>query len=105
MHVVKLNCDTSFIYLFMLSLHHIYAEAIFSIYTSSELFIVRALIIFLLLSLLNISFWLYAELPLEPSLSRTLMEANEYGCLSQALTVAAMLSAETTLLPGRRLAR
>ncbi|KAM0987689.1 hypothetical protein ACFX2I_011714 [Malus domestica] len=42
-----------------------------------------------------------AELPLEPSLSKTLMEANEYGCLSQALTVAAMLSAETTLLPGR----
>ncbi|XP_057509362.1 probable pre-mRNA-splicing factor ATP-dependent RNA helicase DEAH4 isoform X3 [Actinidia eriantha] len=42
-----------------------------------------------------------AELPLEPSLSRTLMEANEYGCLSQALTVAAMLSAETTLLAGR----
>uniref|UniRef100_A0A5B6Z4G9 RNA helicase n=2 Tax=Davidia involucrata TaxID=16924 RepID=A0A5B6Z4G9_DAVIN len=42
-----------------------------------------------------------AELPLEPSLSRTLMEANECGCLSQALTVAAMLSAETTLLPGR----
>lgn len=44
-----------------------------------------------------------AELPLEPSLSRTLMEANEYGCLPQALSVAAMLSAETTLLPGRRL--
>ncbi|KDO81970.1 hypothetical protein CISIN_1g005291mg [Citrus sinensis] len=42
-----------------------------------------------------------AELPLEPSLSRMLMEANEFGCLSQALTVAAMLSAETTLLPGR----
>ncbi|CAN0896179.1 Probable pre-mRNA-splicing factor ATP-dependent RNA helicase DEAH4 [Linum grandiflorum] len=42
-----------------------------------------------------------AELPLEPSLSRTLMEANENGCLSQALTVAAMLSAETTLLPNR----
>lgn len=42
-----------------------------------------------------------AELPLEPSLSRMLMEANEYGCLSQALTLAAMLSAETTLLPGR----
>ncbi|GLT38403.1 hypothetical protein SLA2020_126590 [Shorea laevis] len=39
-----------------------------------------------------------AELPLEPSLSRTLMEANENGCLSQALTVAAMLSAETNLL-------
>ncbi|XP_054787039.1 probable pre-mRNA-splicing factor ATP-dependent RNA helicase DEAH4 isoform X1 [Prosopis cineraria] len=41
-----------------------------------------------------------AELPLEPSLSRTLMEANNYGCLSQALTVAAMLSAETSLLSG-----
>ncbi|KAM7269014.1 hypothetical protein ACFE04_024511 [Oxalis oulophora] len=42
-----------------------------------------------------------SELPLEPSLSRTLLEANEYGCLSQALTVVAMLSAETNLLPGR----
>ncbi|XVF02692.1 hypothetical protein REPUB_Repub04eG0196400 [Reevesia pubescens] len=42
-----------------------------------------------------------AELPLEPSLSRTLIQANEYGCLSQALTVAAMLSAETNLLPNR----
>ncbi|KAL5552460.1 hypothetical protein UlMin_039861 [Ulmus minor] len=42
-----------------------------------------------------------AVLPLEPSLSRTLMEANKYGCLSQALTVAAMLSAETTLLSGQ----
>ncbi|KAL2475949.1 RNA helicase family protein [Abeliophyllum distichum] len=42
-----------------------------------------------------------AELPLEPSLSRTLLEANDCGCLSQALTVAAMLSAETTLLSGR----
>ncbi|KAI3720398.1 hypothetical protein L6452_21314 [Arctium lappa] len=42
-----------------------------------------------------------AELPLEPSLARTLIEANEYGCLSQALTVAAMLSVEGTLLPGR----
>ncbi|GAB2280602.1 hypothetical protein Dimus_015231 [Dionaea muscipula] len=41
-----------------------------------------------------------AELPLEPSLSRTLIEANENGCLSQALTVAAMLSAETSLLPA-----
>ncbi|KAH9613394.1 hypothetical protein KSS87_012375 [Heliosperma pusillum] len=41
-----------------------------------------------------------AELPLEPSLSRTLMEANVNGSLSQALTVAAMLSAETSLLPS-----
>ncbi|XVE92183.1 hypothetical protein REPUB_Repub01dG0075100 [Reevesia pubescens] len=43
-----------------------------------------------------------AELPLEPSLSRILIEANEYVCLPQALTVAAMLSAETNLLPGQR---
>ncbi|KAK1406053.1 hypothetical protein QVD17_42250 [Tagetes erecta] len=42
-----------------------------------------------------------AELPLEPSLARTLIEANEYDCLSQALTVAAMLSVEGTLLSGR----
>ncbi|KAM3303778.1 putative pre-mRNA-splicing factor ATP-dependent RNA helicase DEAH4 isoform X2 [Capsicum chacoense] len=40
-----------------------------------------------------------AELPLEPSLSRTLLEANELDCLSQALTVVSMLSSETTLLP------
>ncbi|KAJ3671464.1 hypothetical protein LUZ60_007543 [Juncus effusus] len=38
-----------------------------------------------------------AELPLEASLARTLIEANELGCLSQALTVAAALSAEITL--------
>ncbi|KAK3119988.1 hypothetical protein QOZ80_9AG0679070 [Eleusine coracana subsp. coracana] len=43
-----------------------------------------------------------AELPLEPSLSRTLIEANELGCLSQALTVAAVLSAEITLRATRR---
>ncbi|XP_020106356.1 probable pre-mRNA-splicing factor ATP-dependent RNA helicase DEAH4 [Ananas comosus] len=42
-----------------------------------------------------------AELPLEPSLSRTLIEANELGCLSQALTVAATLSAEITLHQAR----
>ncbi|ESQ34073.1 hypothetical protein EUTSA_v10006961mg [Eutrema salsugineum] len=42
-----------------------------------------------------------SELPLEPSLSRTLIEANENGCLSQALTVVAMLSAESNLLPVR----
>ncbi|XP_015076967.1 probable pre-mRNA-splicing factor ATP-dependent RNA helicase DEAH4 [Solanum pennellii] len=41
-----------------------------------------------------------AELPLEPSLSRTLLEANELDCLSQALTVVSMLSSETTLLPA-----
>jgi ATP-dependent RNA helicase DHX8/PRP22 len=39
----------------------------------------------------------YSELPLEPSLARTLFEANELGCLSQALTVVATLSAEITL--------
>lgn len=43
-----------------------------------------------------------AELPLEPSLSRTLIEANELGCLSQALTVAAVLSAEITFRSTRR---
>ncbi|KAG6518817.1 hypothetical protein ZIOFF_022298 [Zingiber officinale] len=43
-----------------------------------------------------------AELPLEPSLARTLIEANELGCLSEALTVAAMLSAEVTIRPSRR---
>ncbi|GJS47882.1 probable pre-mRNA-splicing factor ATP-dependent RNA helicase DEAH4 [Tanacetum coccineum] len=42
-----------------------------------------------------------AELPLEPSLARTLIEANKNDCLPQALTVAAMLSVEGTLLPGR----
>ncbi|GAU30239.1 hypothetical protein TSUD_67910 [Trifolium subterraneum] len=42
-----------------------------------------------------------AELPLEPSLSRTLMEANNYGCITEALTVAAMLSTESALLPGK----
>ncbi|XP_057251447.1 probable pre-mRNA-splicing factor ATP-dependent RNA helicase DEAH4 [Beta vulgaris subsp. vulgaris] len=41
-----------------------------------------------------------SELPLEPSLSRTLIAANENGSLSQALTIAAMLSAETSLLPS-----
>ncbi|GJS10570.1 probable pre-mRNA-splicing factor ATP-dependent RNA helicase DEAH4 isoform X1, partial [Tanacetum coccineum] len=41
------------------------------------------------------------ELPLEPSLARTLIEANKNDCLPQALTVAAMLSVEGTLLPGR----
>ncbi|KAJ8464317.1 hypothetical protein OPV22_026869 [Ensete ventricosum] len=40
-----------------------------------------------------------AELPLEPSLSRTLIEANELGCLSQALTVTSMLSAEVAIRP------
>ncbi|CAO2148749.1 unnamed protein product [Urochloa humidicola] len=42
-----------------------------------------------------------SQLPLEPSLSRTLIEANELGCLSQALTVAAVLSAEITLRSTR----
>nr|CAD1833509.1 unnamed protein product [Ananas comosus var. bracteatus] len=41
------------------------------------------------------------ELPLEPSLSRTLIEANDLGCLSQALTVAATLSAEITFHQAR----
>ncbi|KAK8937555.1 hypothetical protein KSP40_PGU001610 [Platanthera guangdongensis] len=47
----------------------------------------------------------FTELPLEPSLSRTLIEADELGCLSQALTVAAMLSAEIALRPIQRNAK
>ncbi|PHT68513.1 hypothetical protein T459_28000 [Capsicum annuum] len=47
----------------------------------------------------DLTFQFCAELPLEPSLSRTLLEANELDCLSQALTVVSMLSSETTLLP------
>lgn len=31
------------------------------------------------------------------------MEANNHGCITEALTVAAMLSSETALLPGQRL--
>ncbi|XP_078434276.1 RNA helicase family protein isoform X2 [Wolffia australiana] len=42
-----------------------------------------------------------SELPLEPSLSRTLIEANELGCLFEALTVAAMLSAEISVNSAR----
>lgn len=36
-----------------------------------------------------------AELPLEPSLARALLAAEDAGCLNQALTVAAMLSCES----------
>lgn len=43
-----------------------------------------------------------AELPLEPALGRTLLAAEELGCLPQALTVAAMLSSETIFMPGPR---
>lgn len=35
-----------------------------------------------------------AHLPLEPPLGRTLIAAQELGCLSEALTIVAMLSAE-----------
>ena len=35
------------------------------------------------------------SLPLEPSLARTLIAAAQLGCLQQALTVAAMLSADS----------
>lgn len=57
-------------------------------------------IINLFFSFLTIEF--YLELPLEPSLSRTLIEANELGCLSEALTVTAMLSVETVLIRRTR---
>ncbi len=41
------------------------------------------------------------SLPLEPSLARALIAATQLGCLSQATTVAAMLSAET-IFQGNR---
>ncbi|GLJ23329.1 hypothetical protein SUGI_0441370 [Cryptomeria japonica] len=40
-----------------------------------------------------------AELPLEPSLARALIAANDLECLSQCLTVAAMLSCENVFTP------
>ncbi|KAH9303077.1 hypothetical protein KI387_014660, partial [Taxus chinensis] len=40
-----------------------------------------------------------AELPLEPSLARALIAANDMECLSQCLTVAAMLSCENVFSP------
>lgn len=43
-----------------------------------------------------------AELPLEPSLARALIAANEMGCLSQTLTVAAMLSCENVFSSTNR---
>lgn len=43
-----------------------------------------------------------AALPVEPSVARTLIAAAELHCLPDALTVAAMLSAETIFLGNRR---
>jgi ATP-dependent RNA helicase DHX8/PRP22 len=45
-----------------------------------------------------------AILPLEPSLARSLLAASEHACLPDALTVAAMLSAET-IFSGNRCAQ
>ena len=42
-----------------------------------------------------------AALPVEPSVARTLIAATELHCLPDALTVAAMLSAET-IFSGNR---
>ena len=42
-----------------------------------------------------------AALPVEPSVARTLIAATELNCLPDALTVAAMLSAET-IFSGNR---
>lgn len=42
------------------------------------------------------------SLPLEPSLARALIAATQLGCLSQATTAAAMLSAES-IFQGNRL--
>jgi HrpA-like RNA helicase len=43
-----------------------------------------------------------AALPLEPSLARSLLAAADAGCLPDALTVVAMLSAETIFAGNRR---
>jgi len=43
-----------------------------------------------------------SALPLEPSLARSLLAAAELGCLPDALTVAAMLSAESVFVGNRR---
>jgi len=43
-----------------------------------------------------------AALPLEPSLARSLLAAADHDCLPEALTTAAMLSAET-IFSGNRL--
>ncbi|KAL4440347.1 hypothetical protein ABPG75_003348 [Micractinium tetrahymenae] len=41
-----------------------------------------------------------AQLPLDPSLSRALLAAKELGCLEQMMTVAAMLSPESSVFVG-----
>ncbi|CAM6041396.1 unnamed protein product [Sphagnum compactum] len=43
-----------------------------------------------------------AELPLEPALARALLAAQELGCLSQALTVAGVLSCESIFFQAPR---
>ena len=42
-----------------------------------------------------------AQLPLDPPLSRTLLAADELRCLPEALTVVAMLSAESIFQGAR----
>ena len=42
-----------------------------------------------------------AHLPLEPALARTLLAANDLACLPEALTVVAMLSAESIFVGSR----
>ena len=46
-----------------------------------------------------------ATFPLEPSLARFLLEASKFGCLEDALTVAAMLSVEKVFYRGSRRAQ
>ena len=43
-----------------------------------------------------------AKLPLDPSLGRVLAAAAEMGCLDQALSLCAMLTAESIFLGSRR---
>ncbi|CAM6127163.1 unnamed protein product [Calypogeia fissa] len=46
-----------------------------------------------------------AALPLDPSLARALLAAEELGCLDQALTMAAMLSYESIFFQPPRYIR
>ena len=45
--------------------------------------------------ILNKQYLLFSEFPLDPSLARVLLAAEDAGCLDQALTIASMLSCES----------
>ena len=45
--------------------------------------------------ILNKQYLFFSEFPLDPSLARALLAAEDAGCLDQALTIASMLSCES----------